>query len=72
MNLTARNVSIGTVIMDGFKIFGTDGKPGDVAVGLNFFGHIPDDVFHKFGVGESFFRNEFLIHPLQDGIYFAG
>jgi hypothetical protein len=38
------------MVVDGLEIFGADRKPGDVVVGQQLLGDVPDDVFDKLGV----------------------
>jgi uncharacterized membrane protein len=46
----ARNLSIGTVVMDGLEVFSADGKPCNVVVLIQFLGNIPNHIFDKFRI----------------------
>ena len=68
---TAGDFSVGTVVVDGFEILGTHGKPGDIFILLQLHGYVPHNIFDKFGVCKRFFRDMLFIDTLQDGVDIA-
>ena len=69
--LAAGDFRVSTMVVNGFKILCTHGKPGDIIILLQLHGDIPDNIFYKFGVCKTFFRDMLFIDPFQDGIDIA-
>ena len=62
--LVAGDMGVGTVIMYGFKILGTDRKPRNIIIFLQFFGNVPHDIFNKLGIGKCTFGDMLFVHAL--------
>lgn len=62
---------VGVVAVDALVIFGFDFVPGDVAMGVEFFGDAADEVFDEHRIFVSAFGHGFFVATFEEGVKFG-